>query len=565
MADTASRILTRWEQLDTLQQPCRSVWQDIADFVIPYKSNILVKRLEGTKQTERLFDATAPHALVLLASSMHQSMTPSTQPWLSLRMRQAYLNDVKEVEDWLEDCARRMHAAFRQSTFNQSIHEMYLDIAAFGTGALFIEAKGPSARGQFGGFRFYVPAVGDYVIAENADGQVDTLFRSFTLSLRAADGKWPGKLSQDSREKLKAKPDEMIQILHAVYPRRDLKYGEDGKRRAGGKNMPWTSCYVEVAKKHKIDEGGFEELPVVVARWAKTSGEVYGRGPSHTALPDVASLNAAKEFILKSAPIAMWPPTLEREDAVIGDPNLEPHGRNVVSGAGPVGEQLQFMDPKVRVDMHQIILTELRQAIHAIYFTDQLILHEKPQMTATEVIALQEQMQRLLGPTTGRLESEFLNPLVQRAFAIMARAGAFLPLPQALRELVAEDQADLDIEYEGPLARAQRTIELGAQDRVVQWVIGVTQAKAATPGAPEWDLLDTDQMVRDRAEITGLRSDSLISQERVEEIRAQRAAEQKALADRNAAAQAAEMAGKAAPFITATQQAQNGGPGKVAA
>ena len=45
----------------------------------------------------------------------------------------------------------------------------------------------------------------------------------------------------------------------------------------------------------------------------------------------------------------------------------------------------------------------------------------------TEVLALQEQTQRLLGPTTGRLESEFLNPLILRSFAIMARSTASGP------------------------------------------------------------------------------------------------------------------------------------------
>lgn len=578
MADTAARILKRYDQLVGNQANCLKVWQDISDFVIPSKGNIQTKRFEGAKQTDRLFDSTAPHALVLLASSMHQSMTPSTQPWLSLKMRQAELNDVKEVNDWLEDCSRRMHAAFRQSQFNQSVHELYLDLAAFGTGALLVESKQDivdknTRSTSFGGFRFMVPAVGDYVIAEDADGVVDTLFRRFTMSHRAAAKKWgEAKLGPELASKAREKPDDMLEIIHAVYPREDIQYDDQNQRRKGNKNMPYASCYVAKVGKIKLEESGFEEFPYCVPRWAKTSGEVYGRGPSHTALPDISSLNAAKQFILNAAPLAMWPPTLERDDAVVGPVDVSPLGRNVVNGAGPVGEQLQFMDTRQRVDMSQLVLAELRQGIHAIYFTDQLVLHEKPDMTATEVIALQEQMQRLLGPTTGRLESEFLNPLVQRAFSLMARAGAFLPLPAALQDVVGADQADLDIEYEGPLARAQRTIELGAQDRVIQYIQAISttlfQIGATQKAVEVWDNVKLDKTIKNRAAITGLPSDNISSDDEIKQVRDTRQAEADKQAKLNAASQALDAAGKAAPFIQATSQATNGqqnGQTKVAA
>src|SRR5205085_2478003 len=100
--------------------------------------------------------------------------------------------------------------------------------------------------------------------------------------------------------------------------------------------------------------------------------------------------------------------------------------------SGPIGDHLAFLDTKTKSDIGQLILSELRASIRGIYFTDQLILHEKPDMTATEILALQEQMQRLMGPTLARLEAEFLNKLVQRVFRIMYRANAFLPLPDAL-------------------------------------------------------------------------------------------------------------------------------------
>lgn len=558
MPDTAAQLLKRWEQMRSYQAPARTLWQEIAEYVRPSKSNITTQRLEGQKKTAKLYDATAPHALRLLASSLHASMTPATQPWLSLKMRDEALNDIKVVIDWLEDCARRMHRAFRQSTFNQSVHELWLDLACFGTGALLVEEKPPTSRGFFGGFRFRVPAIGTFTISENADGQADTLFRLFSLPLRSAYAQWGEAIGEALTQKLAQTPDMAVEILHAVSPRTDARYDErTGRPMPGGRNMPWASCYVVVPTKRKVAEGGFEEFPYMVPRWEKDSGEVYGSGPSHTALPDVASLNAVKEILLKAAPLAMTPPTYERDDSVVGDLDLAPGGRNVISAAGSIPDSFGFITSATRLDVTQFNLAELRQGIRLVYFTDQLIMHEKPNMTATEVLALQEQMQRLLGPTTGRLESEFLNPLVQRAFAIMARARAFRPLPKELQEVVAEGMADLDVEYEGPLARAQRTIELAAQDRVVGFIAAVAEGKAKAPGE-EWDLLDTDRMIRARADITGLPSDQLRAQEVIAQERQarQEAATQQAQMD--GLERAAIAAGKMTPLLKAAEAPTNG-------
>ena len=506
-----------------------------------------------------------------MAASIHGTLTPSTQPWLSFRIRQEELNDLAEVKDWTEDSARRIHSALRQSNWTTSVHEMYLDLVGpAGMGCLFAEEKPPAADGSFGGFRFRAHAPGEYAIAEDAEGRVDTLFRALSLSARAILRKWgEANVGDKVRETAASKPDQKFTVLQAVMPNEDYAGGNGNGTRRGATKMPWLSCYLVVETRHKLAQGGFEEFPFLCPRWAKTSGEVYGRGPSHTALPDIKTINAVKEFLLKAAPLAMVPPTLEANDAVVGEPDLRPGGRNVVdvSGNRSLNDTFAFMQTGLKVDLSQIILTDLRAGIRRIYFSDQLELVEGPNMTATEVQIRYELMQRLLGPTLGRLETEFLNPLVERAFGLMARSRALLPLPQALRERGIE-LPDLDIEYEGPLARAQRSIELVAQDRVFAFVSALTQALTASGVSPAlavapWDVLKLDRWIRDRAEITGIRVDSLASDEEVtalRQVRAEGLAQQQALA---ATGQVAEAAGKAAPMVQALEavpSGTNGGP-----
>jgi hypothetical protein len=328
--------------------------------------------------------------------------------------------------------------------------------------------------------------------------------------------------------------------------------------------MPWASCYLLQEPKAILEEGGYEEFPYVIPRWSKVTGEVYGFGPSHTALPDIRTLNAFVKFMLTAIPMAMQPPTIERSDSVFGDPDLTPGGRNVIDTSGPLNESFAFLDTKYRPDIAADFRVQFSEAIRKVYHNQELQLREGPQMTATEVQVRYELMQRLLGPTTGRLETEKLNPLAWRLFAMMARRRAFKPLPGALLEVVGQEgtAAELDVQYEGPLARAQRTIELTAQDRVVTFVIGLTEGLAAvnpSEAAAVWDVLNLDAFIRDRATITGIPADAMRSADEVMARREERKQAEAQRAELEKAKAVAEVGRNLTPMM---QGMQPGGGGK---
>jgi hypothetical protein len=68
-------------------------------------------------------------------------------------------------------------------------------------------------------------------------------------------------------------------------------------------------------------------------------------------------------------------------------------------------------------------------------------------MTATEVLERSAEMSLLLGATYGRLQTELLTPLIQRAFAILKRRGE---VPD-----IALDGRLVAVDYRSPLARSQ--------------------------------------------------------------------------------------------------------------
>ena len=519
---TFDYIRKRLDKLEADRGTWESHWQEILDYVMPRKAEITFLRSRGEKRTEVLFDSTAITANNLLAASLQGTLTSPSLPWFSLKLRDDDANKVRDIQIWLEDTARRMYAVFNESNFNTEVHEMYLDLCSVGTSAIFVE----EANEGFlqGGLHFNTLHIAEYFIQENSTGRVDTLYRKYKMTARQAVQEFgEDNVGTKIKEALKAKPDTQFNFIHAVEPTADYE-------RATGKaktKLPFHSCHVCFEDKMVVRTGGYNEFPYLVPRWSKATGEIFGRSPSYNALPDIKTLNKAVEIGLKAWAKAIDPPLLVTDDGVIGRVRMTPAGITVVrndSAIKPlqIGSNWQITDLKEN---------QLRTAIRQAYYSDQLQLQEGPQMTATEVQVRYELMQRLLGPTLGRFQTEFLNPLIERVFGIMMRSDALMPRPEAMRGM------NMDIEYVGPLARSQRMEEAIAVERLYQLAMQVVQVDPTV-----MDVINHEQAIRMRATLLGVPKTVLRGEDEVAEIREQRAAAQQQAQEQAMAQQQAETA-----------------------
>ena len=503
---TYDYIKKRCSKMESQRQTWENHWQEILDYVMPRKAEVSFQRSKGEKRTEVLFDSTAVTACTLLAASLQGTLTSPSLPWFSLKLRDQDLNQERDIQVWLEDTANRMYDVFNESNFNTEVHELYLDLVSIGTGALFVEESRKGFNEE--GVHFNALHIKEYFIAENINGQVDTLYRKYKLTARQAVQEFgEDNVGEKVLEAAKEKPDKTFNFIHAVEPTEDYE-------RATGKSatkLPFHSCHVCMEDKMKVRVGGYNEFPYLVPRWSKATGEIFGRSPSYNALPDIKTVNKAVEIGLKAWAKAIDPPLLVQDDGVIGRVRMTPGGISVVRNDGAV-KPLQIGSNWQITDMKE---NQLRTAIRQAYYSDQLQLQEGPQMTATEVQVRYELMQRLLGPTLGRFQSEFLNPLIERIFGIMLRNNALLERPEMLTE------AEIDIEYVGPLARSQRMEEVTAIDRLYELVFGVAQADPSI-----MDLIDHDVAMRARATLLGVPKTILRGQDTVDDIRQQRAEQQ---------------------------------------
>jgi len=523
--DLSKSLLSRYEKLEGQRQNWETHWQEVADYMQPRKADVTKSRSKGDKRTELIFDSSPLQSVELLAASLHGMLTNPSTPWFSLRFKEDDMENEDEGKEWLESATETMYSAFNRSNFQQEIFELYHDLITFGTAAMFIEEDDEDV------LKFSTRHINEMYIAENDKGRIDTVFRKFKLSARSAIQKF-GNVSNNIAVIAKKDPYEDVEILHAVYPRSDFDPKKQDKA-----NMPFASVYLEAGSGDELSVSGFREFPFVVPRYLKASHEIYGRSPAMTALPDVKMLNEMSKTTIKSAQKQVDPPLLVPDDGFILPVRTVPGGLNFYRSG--TRDRIEPLNIGANTPLGLNMEEQRRNSIRNAFYVNQLMMQSGPQMTATEVIQRNEEKMRLLGPVLGRLQSELLKPLIDRAFAILFRKNLFRPAPQFL------SGKDIEIEYVSPLAKAQKSTELSSIMRAIEIMGSLSNV------APVFDHINMDKLVRHLADIVGVPQKILKPQSELDAQREEAQQQQQQMQNMQQLQQVAEAGGKIAPLAKA--------------
>jgi hypothetical protein len=522
LKDNLSRLMEKrsnWE----------SHWQEVADYMLPRKAEITKQRAAGDKRNISIFDATAIHALELLAASLHGMLTSSANRWFSLRFKETELNDSDEAKEWLEDATQRMYDAIAKSNFQQEIFECYHDLIAFGTACLMIEEDDEDT------LNFSARHIKEIYIQENKKGYVDTIYRKFKMPAQAVLDKFGVEnVSKEVLNSAKKNPFDELTIIHVVRPRLEFDPKKKDK-----KNMPFQSIYYEESTGHIIMIGGFKENPYVIPRYLKASTEIYGRSPGMNALPDVKVLNKMVENSLKAAAKSIDPPLLIPDDGMLAPVRMAPGSINYYRAGSR--DRIEPLNINANTSMTLNSENQRREAIVKMFHVDQLVITENRNMTATEVLQRQEEKMRILGPVLGRLQSELLSPLIIRVFNIMLRNNLFQMAPDILRS------QELNIEYVSPIALAQKSSELQSIMRGLELFGSMAQAM------PVMDYIDENGLIKQLINILGLPAKMIKSDAEVQQIREERAQQQQMQMEMQQQLNESQVAKNAAPLAKVVQ------------
>jgi hypothetical protein len=425
-------LLRRYDAARKKRQSWESLWQECYDYALPERGDFQNSAQEGARRTGRIFDATALDAADQLAASMLGNLTPAWSQWFGLKAGpELSSEEAEKIAPILESAAKTIQDHFDRSNFAVEIHQCYLDLIVGGTASLFFEEAAP---GNFSAFNFSAVPLTHAVLEEGDHGMLNGAFRQMRMTLEQITARYPlAVLPSEILKRANRDPQEKFKILEAIVPE-------------GLIHLYYAVLIEEGSQPSLLATGKFEQSPVISFRWLKSPGEVYGRSPVMSALPDIKTANKVVELILKNASIAVTGIWQADDDGVLNPANIElVPGSIIPKAVGSAG--LQALQMPGSFDISQLVLDSLQSRIRHALLADRFAPLSGTRMTATEVLERSAEMSLLLGATYGRLQSELLTPLIKRAFAILKRRGQ---IPD-----IALDGRFVMVDYRSPLARNQ--------------------------------------------------------------------------------------------------------------
>jgi hypothetical protein len=375
---------------------------------------------------------------------------------------------------------------------------------------------------------------GEYCIAQNHRGTVDTLYREFQMTVAQLVQEFGKNACSAMVQNLYTGGhlDKWISVIHAIEPRavRDPS-------KLDNLNMPYRSVYFELGGQSDqfLRESGYRAFPVLAPRWDKLSCDVYGNSPGMMALGDInqlqhEQLRKGQVIDLQTKPPLQVPISMKNRDI-----DTLPGGISYYDSNAQNGVIRSAFDVNLRLDYLLGDIQDVRKRIGNAFHSDLFLMLAQDagtgRMTATEVAERHEEKLLILGPVLERLHFEMLDPLIDVTFAHMIESGRLPPAPPELQGV------ELSVEYVSMLAQAQRAIATNGIDRFVSSLGALAQIK------PEvLDKFDGDAWVDAYSDMLGVDPQLIVANEKVALIRQQRAQAAQAQQQQAAMQQAADTA-----------------------
>ena len=504
------RLLNRKSALWNERSSWVSHWREISDYQQPRAGRFFVDdRNKGGKRANNIHDNTAVFGSRTLSAGLMSGMTSPARPWFKLEIQDRDLMEAQAVKTWLHDTANLIRSIFTSSNTYRALHVMYDELGLFGTAASIVLPDFENV------IHHYPLTIGEYAIATDARGVVDTMCREFQMTVaQMVEQFGEDQCSRTVRNLYKnGNYDQWVDVIHIVQPRRDRDYAKKD-----GKNMPWMSCYFEPSRDDWdkfLSESGFEQCPVLAPRWLVTGNDVYGTSPGMECLGDVKQLQHQQLRKAQAIDLQVNPPLQVPTRYKEAAKSRLPGGVFYVDSQGPNQGIRSAYEVNLNLQHLLLDIQDVRQRIRSAYYADLFLLlanDQRSNITATEVAERHEEKLLMLGPVLERLHNELLAPLIDITFNYAARAHILPPVPQELEGM------NLKVEFISVLAQAQRAVAAQGADRLLMTVGQLAQMK------PEIiDKINFDQVVDDYSVMYGVNPELVVPDDQVAAVRQQRA------------------------------------------
>jgi hypothetical protein len=499
-----------WKRYSTALKRRDSSWYshfyECYRYTVPQRE-ALFEYTKGQKKNTHLHDNTAMQAVQIYANRVQQAVVPPGQKWITVvsgdqiddEAMLDYMGEQVTVAEALDRVADTIFAYIHRSNFDQRVNEACVDLS-ISTGAMTCDYDPETDDLVFDS----IP-LSNIVLASNGRGEVADVWRKSKIPLRGIDRIWPNAtIPQKYVDRMERNPDEEIDILEGVCE-------ENGEY--------CLYVMIEEAKEVIYEEEFGTSSPWIVFRSQVVSGEVYGRGPVMSVLPDIKTLNVMGEYSLKSAAMQVLGAWTATDDGI-----FNPYTFRIAPGiAIPVSSNsndnptLRPLATGANVQFHEIEYERRRDNVNRALFAKPIGDITDPTKTATEISIRRQIDLQEAGATFGRLSVELAGATFKRAFEVLREAGK---VPNLII-----DGENIRLKYLNNMARS-------AEQEDAQKVVQAMQMALGAGVPPEQVMLDikTENIAAYIAKKLGTDPELIRTEAEKEAIKQQQAQAQQAMA-----------------------------------
>jgi hypothetical protein len=429
-------VMDRYKKAKGRWNSWTDLWEEIYDYVLPHRESFF-QESQAARRTENIYDETAVVGLPKFASRLQLGFFPPNGRAFRLAPGPEFPKEMmsRSLQEELDRITDLIHEGLRNSNFNAEMHEGLQDLG-IGTMNLLCE------EGRFQGDLHFtaVPPTNLALLPGRLDG-VSHWFRwNDTLDLTEVKHRYPkADYSEKMMREQKRNPHRKTKIVEATI------YDEQDKFRDEYTYYLISETDNHILMKERLKGRG--SMPWITTRWSKSGFEVWGRGPILQAMPAIKTLNLTVQLILENAEMAIAGSYVYDDDGVFNPDNITIQPGTFIPRSP--GSSIDSLQSPGRFDVAQLVLEDMRRNVRKALFIDELDTrpNARTPLSATEVSERLADVARDMGAVAGRMQKEFLQPLVERVVNIYTKQG-LLDIPKV-------DGRELRIVPVSPLLRAQ--------------------------------------------------------------------------------------------------------------
>ena len=443
-------FLKRYKKAEGIKDYWKEKFEEAYEFTMPQRESFF-EETPGSRRTDKIFDETAVVGIQEFASRLQAGMTPTFARWADFEAGSEIPDEQKPmINEQLDGITSYVFEVLQSSNFNTEVHETFMDLA-IGTGCLLVEEGDAISP-----LKFNAIPLPRLTLNSGPDNRIDQIFRTRYVDYEDLQTMYPrGLIPVDLLQKTR-KNNAKAMVIEGTM----RLYDEPNVEK-------WKYCVVLPKEKVMIEERelrGNASNPYIVFRWNKASGEVYGRGPVFNAMAAIKTTNLTVELILQNAQMAISGIYTFEDDGVVNPDNIQLVPGSLIP-VSPGSRGLIPIAAAGNFDVAQLVLSDMRQNIKRALYMETLGKPEGTPMSATEVSERMADLSRQIGSSFGRLQSEFVNPLLRRVIRILTKQGRI--------ELPRIDGREVKVIPRSPLAQAQHQQDVADVTRFNE-IIGMT-------------------------------------------------------------------------------------------